>query len=292
MWHWLTRFERAPLLIPFLIYASLRHISYSTRCTKCGKRLFDYEYCHVGLCDKCLKESLLRNPAQVYAQRSETGVSCVNYGEGHLYKTVARRVGQGRVIDVGCGRAPVLFMLHLQNRELHGIDVALPLLNRVKRLTESINFSAGDARGIPFKSDTFDYLLCSETLEHIDGDDAVRECYRVLKPNGVALFTVPNGKGASGKAPEHLRLFSLQSFSSFLQQAGFDIVSGRKFGLYIPFVTRLSGILSILLEKNLPFSHPLNISVPECLATHFFVECRKPAHPRKKARLFVFQKPE
>jgi ubiquinone/menaquinone biosynthesis C-methylase UbiE len=276
MWQWLNRFEGLLFLIPFLIYASLRHVSYYTRCKNCAKLLINYGLLHGGLCEKCLKERLRSNPAQVYDQRSEVGASLVNYGEGHLYRAVAEKVGKGRVLDVGCGRATLLFRLSSQGRELHGIDIARQALKRIKTLHEGINFYLGDVRNLPFKTDTFDYLVCIETLEHIAGDELVRDCFRVLKPGGSALFTIPSGKGISGNEPEHLRLFNFQSFISFLKGAGFDIITGRKFGLYIPLVTRLFGALAAALDRDLPLSHPLNISLPEPLASHFLAECRKP----------------
>lgn len=38
---------------------------------------------------------------------------------------------------------------------------------------------------------SFDYVLSDQVLEHIEGDpfQAIRECYRVLKPGGIALHT-------------------------------------------------------------------------------------------------------
>ncbi len=92
----------------------------------------------------------------------------------------------------------------------------------------------------------------------------------------VPRFLIPSGKGISGNEPEHLRLFNFQSFISFLKGAGFDVISGRKFGLYIPFVTRFFGALAGALDRDLPLSHPLNISLPETMASHFLAECRKP----------------
>ncbi len=277
MWYWLSRVEGLFFLVPFLIYARLRGITYYTRCLDCGRMMLNYELLHGGLCEKCLKEGLRADPARVYALRSETGASPVNYGEGHLYETVARKINAGRVIDVGCGRAPLLARLNPEGRELHGIDIAPEALKRTKKQYPDINFYLGDIRSLPFKSDTFDYLACLEALEHIEKDGVARECFRTLKPGGTALFTVPNGKGISGREPEHLRLFSFQGLVKLLEDAGFEVVEGRKFGLYFPFLTRISGTLASILNRDLPFSHPLNISLPEPLATHFFVECRKPA---------------
>jgi SAM-dependent methyltransferase len=43
-----------------------------------------------------------------------------------------------------------------------------------------------------FRDGVFDFILCSHVLEHIPDDrQAIRELYRVLKPQGVALVLVP-----------------------------------------------------------------------------------------------------
>ena len=42
-----------------------------------------------------------------------------------------------------------------------------------------------DVTRITYDSNTFDVIVCSHVLEHVPDDDkAMRELYRVLKPNG------------------------------------------------------------------------------------------------------------
>lgn len=45
---------------------------------------------------------------------------------------------------------------------------------------------------IPFEEGVFDLVICNHLLEHVPNDrDAMRELYRVLKPNGKAILLVP-----------------------------------------------------------------------------------------------------
>jgi SAM-dependent methyltransferase len=49
-----------------------------------------------------------------------------------------------------------------------------------------------DIRALPFANESFDVILASHVLEHVDDDAiAIREVHRVLKPNGFALLPIP-----------------------------------------------------------------------------------------------------
>jgi SAM-dependent methyltransferase len=49
-----------------------------------------------------------------------------------------------------------------------------------------------DITNIPFKNGTFDFILCSHVLEHIEDDKkAMGEFFRVLGKNGVVIIMVP-----------------------------------------------------------------------------------------------------
>ena len=49
-----------------------------------------------------------------------------------------------------------------------------------------------DITNIPVEDNSFDYILCTEVLEHIfDPEKATKELIRILKPKGCILFTIP-----------------------------------------------------------------------------------------------------
>jgi len=47
---------------------------------------------------------------------------------------------------------------------------------------------------LPFKDNEFDYLLCKQTLEHLDCNELefVKECFRIVKDGGFLRFEVPS----------------------------------------------------------------------------------------------------
>lgn len=49
-----------------------------------------------------------------------------------------------------------------------------------------------DILDLPFYDNSFDIILCNHVLEHIEDDTkAMSELYRVLKPNGMGVFQIP-----------------------------------------------------------------------------------------------------
>ena len=49
-----------------------------------------------------------------------------------------------------------------------------------------------DICDLPFKNNSFDIVFCNHVLEHIQDDTkAMQELYRVLKPNGMGIFQIP-----------------------------------------------------------------------------------------------------
>ncbi len=94
----------------------------------------------------------------------------------------------------------------------------------------------GDATRLPFLDDTFDHVITSEVLEHIQDDvGAIAEMVRVLKPGGTFAGTVPSWlpekinwmlsdeyhapKAAGG----HVRIYSETEFTAKLRSAGLTV---------------------------------------------------------------------
>ena len=94
----------------------------------------------------------------------------------------------------------------------------------------------GDARRLPFADGTFDAVVTSEVLEHIQDDvTAISELHRVLKPGGTLGVTVPtwwpekinwmlSDEYHAPKSPGgHVRIYSATELKAKLRSAGFDV---------------------------------------------------------------------
>jgi SAM-dependent methyltransferase len=91
---------------------------------------------------------------------------------------------RGRLLDVGCGKKPYASLLNCT--EHVGVDV-----ENSPHPRDAMD-KIYDGQTLPFADEEFDSLLCTEVLEHCrDPQRVMREMYRVLKPGGYALITVP-----------------------------------------------------------------------------------------------------
>ncbi len=105
-----------------------------------------------------------------------------------------------------------------------------------------------DAAELPFTDDQFDAAICVEVLEHVLRPEVtVQEICRVVRPGGVAIFTVPNvahwrlrldlallgrwaGHGDADSADRpwqdpHIRFFTRASLVRLLESCGCSIVA-------------------------------------------------------------------
>lgn len=98
-----------------------------------------------------------------------------------------------QILNVGCGgnrlSAPFINIDSLKNQFEEGCL-------ELQQLNQEENYIDHDLRnGLPFSDDSVDGVLASHFLEHLDLQEAwkfVAECYRVLKPGGVMVASVPN----------------------------------------------------------------------------------------------------
>ena len=98
----------------------------------------------------------------------------------------AHRHFEGRLLDIGCGAKPCKELVAPYVEEHVGVD------HRPKSGARSAVDVFGSAYDIPVRSGSFDSVLCTAVLEHLEEpEQALRECHRVLAKGGVAIYTVP-----------------------------------------------------------------------------------------------------
>lgn len=103
--------------------------------------------------------------------------------------------GGEKVLDVGCGEG--IFLARIAQTygvDGTGVDISKKSITAAEKWSSSrLRFQVADAIELPFKDESFDYVLSFDTLEHIDRqEEALSEMVRVLKSNGSLLIYTIN----------------------------------------------------------------------------------------------------
>jgi SAM-dependent methyltransferase len=101
------------------------------------------------------------------------------------------------ILDFGCGDGHRVYQLHDAGyKNAYGfnkgdyLNIENPVLLREDAHSEWFRFST-DGR-IPFPDATFDLIISDQVFEHVlEQEQAFREIYRVLKPQGISIHVIP-----------------------------------------------------------------------------------------------------
>lgn len=103
-----------------------------------------------------------------------------------------------KILDVGCGNGVISRHLGKLGFNVLGIDVSDQTIARARELNTLPNvfFEVISAEQLVAQGDTFDAIICSEVLEHLQNPSSLlKVLYQSLKPDGILIVTVPNGSG-------------------------------------------------------------------------------------------------
>lgn len=153
-----------------------------------------------------------------------------------------------RVLDVGCGDGRHILAAARRACFAVGVDYdhAELLKARARLRGARIDLIAADACHLPFRSETFDAVICTETLEHLPDDrGAMHEIARSMKQGALLHGAVPShftevpfftlSPGYRNAPGGHVRIFSPASLFRKLASEGIAVQNFR----YIHFVDSL-----------------------------------------------------
>lgn len=95
-----------------------------------------------------------------------------------------------RQLDIGCGTG-LFLSKQAASRQTFGLDFSREALafshsRGIERLV------CADSQRLPYASNSFDVVTAFDLIEHVEGDQLlVNEAWRVLRPGGIMLATVP-----------------------------------------------------------------------------------------------------
>lgn len=218
------------------------------------------------------------------------------------------------ILDIGCGNGNISLALGALGYKVLGIDIDPVSIKNATALNtfKNVRFEISDANAFSI-NDNFDAIVCSEVLEHLDHPwELVKSIYRILKPGGILVATVPNGQGpreilvtrpmlwlhaknlgkpiealkrllgysnttlqSSNEDLTHTQFFSVTSFRRLIENAGFV---QRRWGSS-NFISRIFPY-SIITRKSYRLQKLdcyIADFIPKQLASGFFTSWKKPA---------------
>ena len=142
----------------------------------------------------------------------------------HFYmRDIVALPREARILDLGCGTGANLEIL-AQYGQAMGADFSETALAFCKKRALP-RLMLGDGMQLPIASNSLDLVTAMDSLEHIPRDNAaLSEIFRILKPGGTLLATVPAFGflwSEHDEALQHLRRYTAAELTDKLRLAGF-----------------------------------------------------------------------
>ena len=99
-----------------------------------------------------------------------------------------------RVLELGCGTGYFTRELAGTGAQITAIDISPDLLEAARNScpSERVTFEIQNAYDLAYEGETFDSVVGSSVLHHLEVGAALSEIHRVLRPDGSIYFTEPN----------------------------------------------------------------------------------------------------
>lgn len=193
-------------------------------------------------------------------------------------KFLATRLIPGaRCLEIGCGTGLFSEGFAGTGAKLVSIDVSHDLILQAKSRLPRGHFIEADACLTCFKNESFDVVIGSSILHHLDIPSTLREIYRILKKGGSLWFTEPNYLNPhvflERKIKFLRKVFGVSDFETaivrwklqkLLRQIGFTSIAIKPFDFLYPFLPdSCLGLLKVLgrILENTPLVDEIASSV-------------------------------
>lgn len=174
--------------------------------------------------------------------------------DGELYlrtyrkriRHITERVSGGKLLDVGCAAGYFLAVARDAGFEIHGNDVAAPMVRHAREELGLENIELGTLESVGYPDAAFDVVTLWDVIEHLaDPLSVLVECRRVLKPGGILVLETQNVASRFArvmgrrwhhyKMIEHLYHFDPKTCTALLEKAGLAAIhwTARCAGKYV-----------------------------------------------------------
>jgi len=155
----------------------------------------------------------------------------------------------GIILEGGCGLGRWVTYLHKEGYNILGIDSCKDIVKKLNYKFPNLSVSYGDIKNLNFKNEYFSTYISDGVMEHLEEgiDKPLKEAYRVLKPEGILIITVPylnllrlfkelihksNSKKIRKDYEFYQYAYSKKEIIKKLNENGFEILNVKKYGAY------------------------------------------------------------
>ena len=198
--------------------------------------------------------------------------------------SILNKLGSGTILNIGCGFG--IFDHYLSERfKVLGIDSERKEIEKAKELGKKFSryFEYKLTDAMEFKTnEKFDFVLCSELLEHLKDDSKfIEKLKHFVKPGGYVLITVPNiqqlrnrFRGLFGLKPifmdrTHLREYTRKEIETLIENSGLDVLEMHRIVIYFPF----ENIIKVFIRPRSRIRRSILRLLPDA-ASHFIYLCK------------------
>lgn len=162
---------------------------------------------------------------------------------------------RAKILDIGCAGGPLLNDLKkLGFENVSGIDFSAEAVEKCKQ--RGLSAFQMDAHNLQFEPNSFDVLVASDSLEHLEFDTkALQNWYNVLKPGGKIFVFVPAYMflwSEHDAVNLHYRRYTKSELVKKMQDAGFKIKRKGYWNFAIFFPTAVFRVLQRIKNKISP----------------------------------------
>jgi SAM-dependent methyltransferase len=257
-----------------------------------GRILYYQDHADSNFWDGYWKDSITRE----YYARFERGEleEFARYFEKYLRK-------EDRILEAGCGAARYIVALRARGFErVEGVEWGQETVRSVKELYPALPVRVGDVTRLDTPANSYDAYLSLGVVEHraAGPEPFLEEAFRVLKPGGVAIFSVPYVNPLrylkarlggyriedTSNRSFYQYAFTKSIFSDYLIRHGFQILESHGLAGYYGLNEELPGLFEFLdrMKGGWTVRQYLKKAAWVDLFGHIVVfVCVKPGHVKK-----------
>jgi len=159
-----------------------------------------------------------------------------------------------RIIDIGCaGGALLVELKEMGYQNVYALDYSAEAIELCKKRGIEHAYQM-DGHEPQFPENTFDLIIASDSLEHLEDDNkALKNWYKILKPGGKVFIYVPAYEFLWSEHDEvnfHYRRYTRSNLSAKVNAVGFKMLKAGYWNNLILLPTMAVRLLSRLKRKR------------------------------------------